>query len=156
MNILALKERLAHQKSLSKNLQGNPTTFFVGTIDNLLKNTFKWGQTSTADRTRGIYDEMSHFISPSDVQAIKAAGVTYVNSMLERVIEEQAKGDPTKAELLRKSLSSEIGQQLSTIKPASPESKKLKEQLVKRGLWSQYLEVGTTVIYIFSSHRIGR
>ena len=62
--------------------------------------------------------------------------------MLERVIEEQAKGDLKLAETIRKSLGDEIGASISSVKPGSPEAMRVKESLVKRNLWSQYLEVG--------------
>ncbi|MGH8832807.1 MAG: fumarylacetoacetate hydrolase family protein, partial [Polaromonas sp.] len=75
-------------------------------------------------------------------QALKAAGVTFVASMLERVIEEQARGDASKAEAVRKAVVSVIGDNLSSIKPGSPEAAQLKEVLIAQGVWSQYLEVG--------------
>ena len=81
-------------------------------------------------------------LAPIDLQAIKACGVTFAASMLERVVEEQAKGDPGAADAARASLIAEIGVDLSKIKPGSPEVESLKQALVRRGLWSQYLEVG--------------
>ncbi len=81
-------------------------------------------------------------LAPVDLQAIKAAGVTFAASMLERVVEEQAKGDPSQAQSIRAVMTAEIGTDLSKVKPGSPESEALKAALVKRGLWSQYLEVG--------------
>jgi fumarylacetoacetate (FAA) hydrolase family protein len=83
-----------------------------------------------------------HFLAPIDLQAIKAAGVTFMRSLLERVIEEQAKGDPTAAERVRQTLGREIGADLGSIKPGSEAAQRLKSALVARGLWSQYLEVG--------------
>ncbi len=82
------------------------------------------------------------FMAPCDLQAIKAAGVTFVSSMLERVIEEQAKGDPTKADAARKAVVAVIGDNLAKIVPGSPEAAKLKEVLIAQKMWSQYLEVG--------------
>ena len=70
------------------------------------------------------------------------ARVTFIASMLERVIEEQAHGDPAQADALRKSIGEEIGAQISAIKPGSTQAMRLKESLIKRGVWSQYLEVG--------------
>ena len=81
-------------------------------------------------------------LAPVDLQALRASGVTFVDSMLERVIEEQAKGDPAQADAIRASLQKEIGAELAALKPGSPEAARCKESLVKRGLWSQYLEVG--------------
>jgi len=82
------------------------------------------------------------FLAPCDLQAVKAAGVTFVSSMLERVIEEQARGDPKKAEAVRAAVVAVIGENLSAVKPGSPDAASLKEVLIKQGVWSQYLEVG--------------
>jgi fumarylacetoacetate (FAA) hydrolase family protein len=81
-------------------------------------------------------------LAPCDLQAIKAAGVTFVASMLERVIEEQARGDPAKAESVRSAVVSVIGEDLAAVQPGSESAARLKEVLVAQGLWSQYLEVG--------------
>lgn len=81
-------------------------------------------------------------LAPIDLQAVRACGVTFIASMLERVIEEQAHGDPAQAEALRKSIGEEIGGQLGSIVPGSPAAMRLKESLIRRGAWSQYLEVG--------------
>lgn len=81
-------------------------------------------------------------LAPCDLQAIKAAGVTFVASMLERVIEEQARGNPALAESVRKEVVSVIGDDLSKVKPGSPEAAQLKVVLLAKGWWSQYLEVG--------------
>ncbi len=81
-------------------------------------------------------------LAPCDLQAIKAAGVTFVASMLERVIEEQARGDASKAEAVRQAVVAVIGDNLRSVKPGSPASAKLKEVLLAQGMWSQYLEVG--------------
>jgi fumarylacetoacetate (FAA) hydrolase family protein len=81
-------------------------------------------------------------LAPCDLQAIKASGVTFVSSMLERVIEEHTRGDPAKAESVRQSLVAAIGDDLRSVRPGSPEAKKVKDALVKAGAWSQYLEVG--------------
>ena len=81
-------------------------------------------------------------LAPCDLQAIKAAGVTFVASMLERVIEEQAGGDASKAEAVRAAVVGVIGDNLGSVKPGSPEAAQLKEVLIAQGVWSQYLEVG--------------
>jgi fumarylacetoacetate (FAA) hydrolase family protein len=83
-----------------------------------------------------------YLLAPCDLQTVKACGVTFVSSMLERVIEEQAKGDLKLAETIRKTLGEEIGASISSVTPGSPEAMRVKESLVKRNLWSQYLEVG--------------
>ena len=82
------------------------------------------------------------FLAPCDLQAVKASGVTFVSSMLERVIEEQARGDPSKAEAVRKAIVAVIGEDLASVRPGSPEATRLKEVLIAQGVWSQYLEVG--------------
>jgi fumarylacetoacetate (FAA) hydrolase family protein len=81
-------------------------------------------------------------LAPCDLQAIKACGVTFAVSLLERVIEEQAKGDPARATELRQQLQASIGTNLSEIKPGSEAAMRLKGELSGRGLWSQYMEVG--------------
>ncbi len=83
-----------------------------------------------------------YFLAPCDLQAIKAAGVTFVSSMLERVIEEQCKGDPSKADEVRKAVSAVIGKNLTEVVPGSTEAAALKDVLVAQKMWSQYLEVG--------------
>jgi fumarylacetoacetate (FAA) hydrolase family protein len=83
-----------------------------------------------------------YFLAPCDLQAIKAAGVTFVESMLERVIEEQAGGDPSKAEAVRGQVVAVIGENLGAVKPGSPEAARLKQILIEQDMWSQYLEVG--------------
>ena len=81
-------------------------------------------------------------IAPNDLQAIKAAGVTFAVSMLERVIEEKARGDFQAAAKLRTDITALIGDDLSKLRPGSPEAMQLKEVLIAQGAWSQYLEVG--------------
>ncbi len=83
-----------------------------------------------------------HLISPVDLQAVKASGVTFVVSLLERVIEEQARGNPDKAAGIRADIAELIGDDLSRLKPGSPEAMACKQKLIARGAWSQYLEVG--------------
>jgi fumarylacetoacetate (FAA) hydrolase family protein len=81
-------------------------------------------------------------LAPIDLQAVKAAGVTFIRSLLERVVEEQARGDPARAAEVRTSLAAEIGGDLASVQPGSAEADRLKAALQKRGMWSQYLEVG--------------
>jgi len=82
------------------------------------------------------------FLAPCDLQALKASGVTFVSSMLERVIEEQTRGDAGKADSVRQAVVAVIGDNLSSIKPGSEAAVRLKQALVAQGVWSQYLEVG--------------
>ena len=81
-------------------------------------------------------------LAPCDVQPVKACGVTFAVSLLERVIEEQAGGDASRAGELRAAMQECIGSDLSAIRPGSPEADKLKQDLIARGMWSQYMEVG--------------
>jgi len=81
-------------------------------------------------------------LAPCDLQAIKASGVTFVASLLERVIEEQARGDARKADAVRQSIRAIIGGNLRSIRPGSPEAQAVKDALIAQGVWSQYLEVG--------------
>jgi fumarylacetoacetate (FAA) hydrolase family protein len=83
-----------------------------------------------------------HFLAPCDLQVIKAAGVTFASSLIERVIEEQAKGNPALAADIRASILQILGGTLADIVPGSRKAEELKQLLVARGLWSQYLEVG--------------
>ena len=104
----------------------------IGEIADLISN-------SHADRRD---PKKAYLLAPCDLQALRACGVTFIASMLERVIEEHAKGDPLKAEEIRRSIGAEIGAELKSVKPGSPEAMRLKELLIRRNLWSQYLEVG--------------
>lgn len=83
-----------------------------------------------------------HLLAPCDLQAVKACGVTFARSMIERVIEEKAAGDPALAEKIRKRVSSVIGDSLRDVKAGSAEAAKVKAALIEEGVWSQYLEVG--------------
>jgi fumarylacetoacetate (FAA) hydrolase family protein len=98
----------------------------LGTIDALM-------QTSMEGAT---------LLAPCDLQAIKACGVTFAVSLIERVIEEQAGGDPARAREVRATITATIGTDLSKIKPGSDAAKSLKAELERRGAWSQYMEVG--------------
>jgi fumarylacetoacetate (FAA) hydrolase family protein len=110
------------------NLQGDR----LGSVDELLAN-------SAAD-ARDV--SRPYLLAPVDLQAIKACGVTFAVSMLERVIEEQAKGVPAEAEKIRATINQEIGGDIAAVQPGSEEAGRLKDVLISRGLWSQYLEVG--------------
>ncbi|ARE42065.1 Fumarylacetoacetate hydrolase family protein [Rhodovulum sp. P5] len=83
-----------------------------------------------------------HLLAPLDLQAVKASGVTFAESMVERVIEEQAAGDPDRAEAIRKKVQAVIGDSLSGIEPGSDKALEVKRVLQAEGLWSPYLEVG--------------
>ena len=104
----------------------------LGSLADLLANT-------PASKRRG---SLPWILAPCDLQALKAAGVTFVSSMLERVIEEQARGDPARAEGVRRAIVAIIGDNLSSVRPGSPEAARLKDALIAQHAWSQYLEVG--------------
>jgi fumarylacetoacetate (FAA) hydrolase family protein len=104
----------------------------IGILDALLANTAP----DTRDPSR------PWLLTPIDLQAIKAAGVTFAISMLERVIEERARGDMHAAGAIRDEITRLVGDDLSNLKPGSREAAHLKEVLIQQGVWSQYLEVG--------------
>ncbi len=96
----------------------------------------------TANSTEDVPMDRVHFLSPVDLQVIKASGVTFAESMVERVIEEQAAGNADLAQEIRLKVTAAIGDSLRGIVPGSEAAMKVKEVLIKEGLWSQYLEVG--------------
>ena len=83
-----------------------------------------------------------HLLAPVDLQVVKACGVTFVDSMIERVIEERVGGDPARAAEVRALISDALGSSISAIRPGTPEALRAKRVLREQGLWSQYLEVG--------------
>ena len=97
---------------------------------------------SKGERIGSLEEVLDHLLAPIDLQAIKAAGVTFAVSLLERLIEEHAKGDPSRAEQVRKELNEIIGADVTAIRPGSLEAEVLKKTLMARDAWSPYLEVG--------------
>lgn len=93
---------------------------------------------STLDRDGGAV----RLLAPIDLQVIKAAGVTFAASMLERVIEERSKGDPSRAAAVRAKVTEALGGALDRVRPGSKEAGEAKRVLIEEGYWSQYLEVG--------------
>lgn len=93
-------------------------------------------EATSADQSR------LHWLAPCDLQAVKACGVTFAGSMLERVIEERAEGNPALAQSIRSRISALVGASLRNIKPGSPQAAEVKRALQAEGMWSQYLEVG--------------
>jgi fumarylacetoacetate (FAA) hydrolase family protein len=104
----------------------------IGSLEGVLANSAPEGRNAKSP----------WFLAPCDLQAIKASGVTFVASLLERVIEEQARGDARKAESVRQSIVAIIGNNLRDIRPGSPQAAAVKTALIGQGVWSQYLEVG--------------
>jgi fumarylacetoacetate (FAA) hydrolase family protein len=105
---------------------------FVGSLAEILANT----------PLPGRDPRKPWLLPPIDLQAIKAAGVTFVVSMLERVIEERARGNPSAAAAIRVEIGRLVGDDLARLRPGSPEAARLKEVMIAQGVWSQYLEVG--------------
>jgi fumarylacetoacetate (FAA) hydrolase family protein len=95
-----------------------------------------------AARTWALDDPAVRLLAPIDLQVIKAAGVTFAVSMVERVIEERAGGDPQRALEIRRRVQSAIGDSISALEPGSEQAARAKTALQAEGLWSQYLEVG--------------
>jgi fumarylacetoacetate (FAA) hydrolase family protein len=105
------------------------STAELGTLDELpLKRAYNGAQ-------------LPKLLSPVDLQCIKASGVTFAVSAIERVIEERARGDAARAEAVRADLRERVGADIRTVKPGSDEAQRLKSALIAEGLWSQYLEV---------------
>ncbi len=104
----------------------------IGPLDAVLANT------PADQRDPGL----PWLLAPIDLQAIKAAGVTFAISMLERVIEERARGDSAAAATIRHEVTRLVGDDLAKLRPGSAEAMRLKEVLLRQGAWSQYLEVG--------------
>jgi len=104
----------------------------LGSLDEILANT----PPETRDPAK------PHLLSPIDLQAVKAAGVTFAISMLERVIEERARGDLHAAAAIRAEVQRLVGDDLARLKPGSEQAAQLKQVLIAQGAWSQYLEVG--------------
>ena len=130
----------AHVPLMSELLAKNDVAHFVrnapasaiGSVTDILANTLAINRDA----------KTAYFLSPIDLQSIKAAGVTFADSLIERVIEEQCKGDARRANDVRAIIESDIGDNLRTIKPRTKEAERLKAVLTEKGLWSQYLEVG--------------
>ncbi|MBA3480036.1 MAG: fumarylacetoacetate hydrolase, partial [Lautropia sp.] len=117
--------------------KGNP----IGTLDAVLADSAVASVSANPVDAAGLR-QRPWLIAPIDLQAIKASGVTFVVSLLERVIEEQAKGSPQKAAAIRSEIHGLIGQDLSKLVPGSTEAMQIKQALIDKGVWSQYLEVG--------------
>ncbi|MBJ7536558.1 fumarylacetoacetate hydrolase family protein [Marinomonas transparens] len=121
--LLEMENPLDHLKPIS----GMP----LCSLDVLLENTHE-----------SPNPKQAYLLAPADLQVIKAAGVTFASSMIERVIEEQAGGDPSKAKAIRALVEEVIGDNLSAVVPGSDKAMQLKALLIEKGMWSQYLEVG--------------
>ncbi len=96
----------------------------------------------TSNSNEDVPGDALRLLSPADLQVIKASGVTFAESMVERVIEEQAAGNAELAQEIRTKVAGIIGDSLRGIVPGSKKAMQVKEVLIAEGLWSQYLEVG--------------
>lgn len=103
-----------------------------------------WVKAQTGKALFSLDDAVKNglLLAPSDLQAVKACGVTFARSMIERVIEEKAAGNPDLAETMRQKVTALIGDSLRNLKAGSEEAMKVKAALIEEGIWSQYLEVG--------------
>ena len=100
------------------------------------------GELEAESMAAGSDPGQRHFLAPNDLQAVKACGVTFAGSMLERVIEERAEGDTSRAQAIRERIGGMIGDRLGNVRPGSEEAARVKSALIAEGIWSQYLEVG--------------
>ena len=117
----------------------DPIAFLAGTSGERLSSL----EAITAASVEAAGDlSIMHLLAPCDLQAVKACGVTFARSMIERVIEEKAAGNPALAETMRARVTGIIGDSLRDLKAGSPEAAKVKAALIEVGVWSQYLEVG--------------
>lgn len=119
----------------------DPVGFLNGTVDSgealgALEAIAASSLEADGDRAR------MHLLAPNDLQAVKACGVTFAKSMIERVIEERAAGDPTKAAAIRERCLAIVGDSLRDLQAGSEEAAKVKAALIEEDLWSPYLEVG--------------
>jgi fumarylacetoacetate (FAA) hydrolase family protein len=101
-----------------------------------------WSLSDLVDASKANRTDVPHLLSPIDFQVIKACGVTFVDSMIERVIEEKCAGDPKRAEAVREQVQAALGGGLRGVTPGSARAEEVKNILIQQGLWSAYLEVG--------------
>jgi fumarylacetoacetate (FAA) hydrolase family protein len=118
----------------------------AATMRDLLEmaNPVAWLKAQTAKPLFSLEDAVRDglLLAPCDLQAVKACGVTFARSMVERVIEEKAAGNPALAEKVRERVTAIIGDSLRNLKAGSEEAARVKAALIEEGVWSQYLEVG--------------
>lgn len=117
-------------------------TAITPTVSDLLRD---WTGAAPGGRDLGDLQDFDFaaapLLAPIDLQVVKAAGVTFAVSAVERVIEERARGDAAKAESIRADLSARVGADIRAVLPGSDAAARLKAALIAEGLWSQYLEV---------------
>lgn len=102
----------------------------------------RWEAAAVVNASLAGDSTRTRLLAPVDLQVIKACGVTFVDSMIERVIEERCAGDAGRAAEVRELVGRALGGSISALRPGSPEAAEAKRVLISEGLWSQYLEVG--------------
>lgn len=102
----------------------------------------RWSLAALVEASLTADTDQPHLLAPVDLQVIKACGVTFVDSMVERVIEERCSGDPGRAAELRTRIGADLQTEIGAVKPGSAAAAEIKKILLDEGLWSQYLEVG--------------
>ncbi|KEQ05325.1 fumarylacetoacetate hydrolase family protein [Pseudorhizobium pelagicum] len=135
--VLLKNDRLLDLSSLSPTLSG---LLEIEDLTTRLEDTSRFADLGAIDAF--LNGAVGELLAPVDLQAVKAAGVTFADSMLERVIEEQAKGDPLRAQEIRGRLAPVLGDNLKGLVAGSEKAAEVKKLLQELGLWSQYLEVG--------------
>ncbi|MDQ0318177.1 fumarylacetoacetate (FAA) hydrolase family protein [Pararhizobium capsulatum DSM 1112] len=129
-NIATMRDLLEHDDPVG--ILASRSGDALGTVEDML----------TASLTAAGDAKTPHLLAPIDLQAVKACGVTFARSMIERVIEERAAGNPDLAVKIREKVVSIIGDSLRNLKAGSPQAAEVKAALIEEGVWSQYLEVG--------------
>lgn len=123
----------------------NRTLIDLSSLASTVSEVFELPDTAARIRShegRVIDADETQLLAPCDLQAVKAAGVTFADSMLERVVEERARGDAAQAATIRAEIEGLAGHDLTTVRPATSEAHSVREAMIAAGLWSQYLEVG--------------
>ena len=108
----------------------------IGNLADLLADSLAQADRAPSEATRPV------LLAPCDLQPVKASGVTFVSSLLERVIEEQARGDASRAQEIRHRVTEILGGDLASVQPGSEQAARIKAVLLEQNAWSQYLEVG--------------
>lgn len=131
-------DHTAHVRTVSELLdQDDPVGLIAAT-----RESPSWDLADLIDASLAQDRERPHLLAPVDLQVVKACGVTFVDSMIERVIEERCGGDFHQAAAVRESVLAVLGADLASVRPGSEQARQVKEVLTAKGMWSQYLEVG--------------
>jgi len=99
---------------------------YLGPLESLLENS-----------TPSTHDPLKpYLLTPIDLQAVKAVGLTFVNGLLQRFADDNG-GAATVAKMEKAA-----GVALGKILPGSEEAARLRTALMEDGLWNDTLEVG--------------